>query len=89
MDKQQMLDILVELKNELDSNQITDSYQRQKTEALIDEINRQMTQPTTDMTGDKYLVEKLKSEIETIQVHHPQLTDLIGRLSDLLARMGI
>ncbi len=84
-----MLDILLELKNELDSSSPIDNHQRQTTEALIDEINHKINAPEANMASEQYLIERLKSEIEVIQANHPQLTDLIGRLSDLLARIGI
>ena len=89
MNKQQMLEILIELKKELAENTRLDKHQRQTMEALIDEINQRISDPELDMSGDQFLLSRLKSQTEKFEVSHPKLTSIIGRLSDLLARMGI
>lgn len=41
------------------------------------------------MSGDEYLLHELKEALEDFEEEHPQLTTLIGNISDLLAKMGI
>ena len=89
MDKQQMLEILAELKKELAQNSRLDQHQRQTMEALVEEINLRVSDPEVDMSSDKFLLSRLKSQTEEFEVNHPKLTNIIGRLSDLLARIGI
>jgi len=89
MDKQQMLEILHELKSELEQNSKLETHQRQTMEALVEEINHRVTDPEVEMSSDEFLISRLKSQTEDFEVSHPKLTNIIGRLSDLLARMGI
>lgn len=84
-----MLSILSELKAELNDNQNLDAHQRQTTEALIEEITSQVNAPENHLSGDQYLINKLKEMTEEFEVNHPKLTDIFGRLSDLLSRMGL
>jgi len=89
MNNQQMLDILNELRVELNNNQSLDTHQIQTTKALIEEITAQVNSPENQLTGDQYLVNKLKQLTEEFEVNHPKMTDIFGRLSDLLSRMGL
>ncbi|TQV75159.1 DUF4404 family protein [Aliikangiella marina] len=89
MNKQQMLDILNELKVELAENQQLDTHQKQTTEALIEEIWAQVSAPENQLSGDQYLLNKFKNVTEEFEINHPKLTDIFGRLSDLLSRMGL
>lgn len=89
MNKEQMAEILFELRSELSDNQVIEHHQKQIMEALADEIERKITAPDVDMTGDQYLLTKLKDIAKEFEAEHPKLTNIVGRLSDLLARMGI
>lgn len=89
MDKQQMLEILNELKYELADNSSLETHQRQTMEALAEEIDSRINDPDNNKSGDEYLLDRLKDETESFEVNHPKLTHILGRLSDLLSRMGI
>jgi len=41
------------------------------------------------MSGDEYIVNELKEALQHFEETHPQITDVLGRLSDLLAKMGV
>ncbi len=89
MDKQHMKEILFELKNELASNDQIDEAQTQSMTALAQEIESKLKDPEMALTGYQYLLTRLKDETEEFETNHPKLTEIVGRLSDLLARMGI
>lgn len=89
MDKQQMSQILYELRQELSENKQLDRHQIQVTTALADEIERKIMDPKNLLSGDEFLLVKLKESAEEFEENHPKLTHIIGRLSDLLARMGV
>ena len=89
MDKQRMKEILFELKDELASNDQIDEAQTQSMTALAQEIESKLKDPEMALTGYQYLLTRLKDETEEFETNHPKLTEIVGRLSDLLARMGI
>lgn len=89
MNKEQMAEILFELRTELAENAELGTHRKQVMEALADEIERQINAPEADMAGDDYLLTKLKEAAEEFETEHPKLTNIVGKLSDLLARMGI
>ena len=89
MDRQSMMAILHELRSELAENRNLDTHQRKVMEALAEEVERRVDSPETKLSGDEFLVSKLKSETENFKINHPKLTEILGRMSDLLARMGI
>ncbi len=84
-----MLDILSELKSELESDASLEVYHRQKMEALANEIDTRINSPEVEMSGVEFVVKRLKSEVESLEVDYPRITDVVGRLSDLLSRIGI
>jgi len=86
--KQQMLEILHQLRQKLDSGEL-EKGQQQRMQALADEIERQVSRPEVDMDGMGFLIESIKENIEEFEAQHPELTEMLGRISDLLARMGL
>lgn len=84
-----MMAILFELKTELAENSSLDSHQRQTMEAFAEEIDIRINDPDNNKSGDEYLLDRLRDQAEKFEINHPKLTDIVGRLSDLLARMGI
>jgi len=84
-----MTEILFELKTELESNEQIEEHQRQTMTALAGEIAAKVNDPQESMSGDKFLLSKLKELAEEYETNHPKMTNIVGRLSDLLARMGI
>jgi DNA-binding MarR family transcriptional regulator len=89
MHKHEMTTILFELKSELENNKEIEAHQRQTMAALAEEISIRVNDPQESMSGDKFLLTKLKEITEEFEIAHPKMTNIVGRLSDLLARMGI
>jgi hypothetical protein len=89
MHKHEMTQILFELKNELESNELIEAHQRQTMTVLAEEIALKVNEPQASLSGDRYLLAKLKEITEEYETAHPVMTNIVGRLSDLLARMGI
>ena len=89
MHKHEMTEILFELKNELKNNKQIEKHQRQVMTLLAEEIALKVNEPQVSMSGDKFLLTKLKEATEEFETTHPKMTNIVGRLSDLLARMGI
>ncbi|MGX5173219.1 DUF4404 family protein [Aliikangiella sp. IMCC44653] len=89
MHKQELQQILHDLKVERDTNEQLDSHQVDTLSALIEELERQVQDPSNDMNAALYLVERLKEPTEEFKVKHPQLTSIIGRFSNLLSAIGI
>ena len=89
MNKDEMAEILFDLRKTLKASDDLEHHQKQVMEALADEIERKITAPEANMSGDQYLLTKLKDAAKEFEADHPKLTAVVGRLSDLLARMGI
>ena len=41
------------------------------------------------MSGDEYIVHELGEALQHFEETHPQVTDLLSRISDLLSKIGI
>ena len=89
MHTHEMSEILFELRTELAENQELEHHKRQVMEALADEIETRIHDPEVDMNGDQFLLTRLKDATKEFEANHPKMTNIVGRLSDLLARMGI
>ena len=89
MHKHEMTEILFELKTELETNDQIEDHQRQTMTALAEEIALKVNDRQESMSGDKFLLTKLREAAEEYETSHPKMTNIVGRLSDLLARMGI
>jgi len=89
MHKQTMAEILFDLRKELTENEQLEAHQRQSMQALADEIDRKINDPEALMSGDQFLLTRLKESAEEFEAKHPALTNIIGRLSNLLSDMGI
>ncbi|MCW8879149.1 MAG: DUF4404 family protein [Kangiellaceae bacterium] len=89
MHTHEMSEILFELRTELAQNTNLEHHKRQIMEALADEIDARIHDPEVDMNGDQFLLTRLKDAAKEYEANHPKITNIVGRLSDLLARMGI
>lgn len=79
---------LDELRRELDQARFTHENNKHKAHQYLASLEDKLREESF-MTGDEYLVHELKELLEEFEEDHPQLTLLLGRASDLLARMGI
>jgi len=85
MKRQEMSSILQELEKELSEENNLDHYHQQKTQALAEFIQQLLNNGDDKMTGDEFLVKKLKESIEEFEINHPKLTNIVGRVLDLLS----
>lgn len=89
MNRQNMSDILQELEKELAEETNLDEYHRLKLQSLAEHIKNVLKQSDDQLTGDEFLIKKIKDSIDDFEVKHPKITDIIGRVSDLLSRGGL
>jgi len=89
MNRQQISDILQQLDQQLEDPTNLDDYHRQKTEALAEYIQKMLARADDQLTGDEFLIKKLRKTIDDFEISHPNITEIVGRISDLLSRGGI
>lgn len=89
MNRQEMSSILQELEAELSDDNNLDEYHRQKTQALAKYIQAMLEKSDDQLTGDEFLLKKMRESIDDFEVNHPKITNIIGRVSDLLSRGGV
>ncbi|MDA1298602.1 MAG: DUF4404 family protein [Proteobacteria bacterium] len=88
MPKEALRTTLEELRIELDRLHFDQQAHRSRVDRSITELEERLRDESF-MTGDEYLVNELQESLTEFEEQHPQLTVLIGRISDLLAKMGI
>ncbi len=79
---------LAELRLELEKVQ----FEREDNQAEVNQSVAALEEKLKEeslMSGDEYLVHELTEALEHFEETHPQLTDILGRMSDLLSKMGI
>lgn len=81
--------ILNELEAQLSNDNQLDQYHREKTMALSQHIKEVLAVREEKLSGDQFLVKKLEEVIDDFEINHPQLTTIVGRISDLLAGSGL
>lgn len=84
-----MREILLELEHELEQNQELSSQERANLQGLASEINLKLENPINNLSSEQFVLSELVELAEDFEARHPRLTDIVGRLSDLLARMGL
>jgi uncharacterized alpha-E superfamily protein len=87
MPKKELHKTLQELRVELDRAHF-DYEKTPSVESSMSQLEEKLREESF-MTGDEYLVHELKEALEEFEEDHPQLTDLVGRISDLLSKIGI
>ena len=85
MKRQEMSSILQALENELSEENNLDHYHQQKTQALAEFIQQLLNNGDDQMTGDEFLVKKLRESIEEFEIDNPKITNIVGRVSNLLS----
>ena len=89
MERQQMEQVLVELNAQLSDDNNLDDYHRDRAMALSEHIQAVLNSREDTLSGDQFLLKKLKDSIDEFEINHPQLTTVVGRVSDLLAGAGL
>ena len=89
MDRQQMIQIQTELEQQLSNGDALDDYHREKAVALTLHIKDALSKGDDRLSGDQFFAHKLQELIDDFEIKHPQLTNIVGRISDLLASSGL
>lgn len=88
MNRQQMNSILKELEEQISSGNL-DDYHQQKTQAFAEKIQHKLKDGDDILSADEFFMKQIEESIDQFEVNHPKLTEIIGRISDLLSRSGI
>lgn len=89
MNQFEMSEILRHLENELSDDKALSEQERAKAAALAEQIKEMLGKSEENKNSDEFLLSKLKEQIEQFEIQHPAITEIVGRLSDLLARAGL
>ena len=79
---------LRKLRAEHQRNRYTDAADRERTQRLIADLERQLRHPDPQQTQDE-ICRRLGEAMEAFQVRHPQLTAALGQVIQLLSGMGV
>ena len=79
---------LKHLQAEHQRSRYEDATERERTEELIADIERELRYPDPQRTQDQ-LRRRMQEAVGEFEVRHPQLTAALGQIIDLLSGMGI
>ena len=88
MPKQELHTTLQELRLELDKLHFEHEAGRESANQSVAALEEKLREESF-MSGDEFLVHELRDTLTHFEETHPQITDLLGRISDLLSKMGI
>jgi hypothetical protein len=89
MNRLELIELHKQLDEELNVEPSLDEYHRQKVIDLIAKIDDLLLRKEENLPADEFLVKKVEQAIDDFEINHPQLTTIVGRISDLLASAGI
>ena len=90
MPKEQLTRLLDQLKEELARADALDPGARARLEELRSRIETTLASGVlTEAQADRPLREHLQQHIDQFETSHPQLTMKLGRIADLLNKLGI
>ena len=88
MPKEELQRTLQELQLELDKVHFdVEDHRDQISESIV--LLEGKLREERFMSGDEYLIHEIKEALQHFEETHPRITDLVGRMSDLLSKMGI
>jgi len=87
MAREEMQELLARLRKELAGTRELSEGQRARMEALREQIEERLA--AEEVPPDSSLQEQLRAYIDELQVSHPTLTMVLGRILDSLNKMGI
>ena len=88
MPKEELYRTLQELRLELDKVHFENELSRETVSKSVATLEEKLRQESL-MSGDEFIVSELKEALQHFEENHPQITDLVGRISDLLSKIGI
>jgi hypothetical protein len=89
MPRQQMEELLVQLRKEVAGARELSDSQRARMEALEEQIAQRLAADEVESDGDESPREVVQGYIDEFQRTHPTLTMVLGRILDSLNKMGI
>ena len=90
MDRQQLLDRLRELHDELQSPTAIDAEERELLQDLAKDIEALLDDKEERQTlGSASLTSRLQEAALRLEASHPRATGLIGEVVDMLVKLGI
>ena len=89
MNRLELIELQKQLDEQLASEHPLDEYHQNKAAKLSQTISELLEKKEENLAADKFLINKVKQSIDDFEINHPQLTTIIGRISDLLASAGI
>jgi Domain of unknown function (DUF4404) len=90
MDRQQLLDRLQELHAELHASSTIDAHKREHLRELAKDIEAKLdSQEVVTTRSDDGLISRLEEAALQLEASHPNTTLIIGKVVDLLVKMGI
>ena len=87
MSEEKLTEILENLRDEVSKHEIKDENTKSRIVGLVHEIEAQLEKDQTVKTED--LTENITQLIEQFEVEHPNITELLSKLSMSLSNMGI
>ncbi len=88
MPKQELITTLQELQMELDKLTFENEAHKDRMNESVAALEKKLRDESY-MSADEYLIEELKESLVEFEENHPGLTNLLSRISDLLAKIGI
>ena len=88
MSKDALQTTLQELQLELDKLHFDNEEHRDSVDRNLVALETKLREEGF-MSGDEYLIHEIKESLSEFEEHHPKVTELIGHISDLLAKMGL
>ena len=89
MNRLELIELQKQLDEQLINKQPLDDYHQEKAAILSKNISELLEKKEENFSADEFLINKVKQTIDEFEIKHPQLTTIIGRISDLLASAGI
>ena len=87
MEKQELEQILADLKAELAASEFAAPSARQEIQSLIDQIENFLVQD--QLLTEHALNEPINDAVTRFEITHPKLTALLNNISTTLSNMGI
>ena len=88
MPREELHTTLQELQLELDKVHFDNEANRENANQSLTLLEEKLREESY-MSGDEYIINELKDGLQHFEETHPRITDLVGRVSDLLSKMGI
>ncbi len=88
MPKEELYRTLQELRLELDKVHFDNESSRDSVSQSVTRLEDKLRQESL-MSGDEFIVSELTEALQHFEETHPRITDLVGRVSDLLNKIGI